>query len=75
MEWLVLVLGLMYFAVGLGVLVWHIRGSALIDSDQKKTALKTLVLIPEVCLFWPIILFLELKSRRAVRNTNNPHVD
>ena len=73
MEWIAL--GLVYFSVGVGVLVWHIRSSTVIDSDQKKVSLKVLILIPEVCLFWPIFLFLELKTRRTVRRANNARTE
>ena len=73
MEWIIL--AVVYFAIGVGVFVWYIRGNEPIDSDQKKRSMKILVLLPELCLFWPVALFFELKRRRAIGQVANNHVE
>ena len=73
MEWIIL--AVVYFAIGVGVFVWYIRGNETIDSDQKKRSMKILVLLPELCLFWPVALFFELKRRRAIGQVANNHVE
>jgi len=69
MEWLIL--AVVYLAIGVGVFAWHIRGNETIDSDQKKRSAKILILFPELCLFWPVALFTEIKRRRAVSQVGN----
>jgi hypothetical protein len=73
MEWLIL--AVVYVSIGIGVFVWYIRGNETIDSDQKKRSLKILVLLPELCLFWPVALFFGLKRRRAICQVANNHVE
>jgi len=73
MKWLIL--AVVYVSIGIGVFVWYIRGNETIDSDQKKRSMKILVLLPELCLFWPVALLLELKRRRAIGQVANNHVE
>ena len=69
MEWTVACVA--YLAIGIAVLVWYIRVNPSIDAYEKKQRLKTLVLIPEVCLFWPIALFMGIKARRIGRQADS----
>jgi hypothetical protein len=73
MEWLIL--AVVYVSIGIGVFVWYIRGNETIDSDQKKRSMKILVLLPELCLFWPIALFFELKRRKAIGHVANNYAE
>ena len=73
MEWLIL--AVVYVSIGIGVFVWYIRGNETIDSDQKERSMKILVLLPELCLFWPVTLFFELKRRRATGQVANNHIE
>ena len=73
MEWLIL--AALYAAVGIGVFVWYIRGNEMTNSDQKKRSTKILVLLPELCLFWPVALLFELKRRRAIGRVSDNHSD
>lgn len=61
MEWLILAAA--YVAIGMGVFAWHIRGNETMDSDQKKRSAKMPILFPELCLFWPVAVFMEIKRR------------
>ena len=72
MEWLILTV--VYLAIGVGVFAWHIRRNEMIDSDQKKRSAKILILFPELCLFWPFALFIEIKRRRAASQIANNHI-
>ena len=72
MEWVILAV---YSAIGIGVFIWYIRGNETINSDQKKRSMKILVLLPEVCLFWPVALFFEIKRRRAIGQVANNHIE
>jgi len=73
MEWLIS--AVVYVSIGIGVFVWYIRGNETINSDQKKRSMKILVLLPELCLFWPVALFFELKRRRATGQVANNHIE
>ncbi len=73
MEWLIL--AVVYVSIGIGVFVWYICGNETIDSDQKKRSMKILVLLPELCLFWPVALLFELKRRRAIGKVANNHLE
>ncbi len=73
MEWLIL--AVVYVSIGIGVSVWYIRGKRTIASDQKQRSMKILVLLPELCLFWPVALFFELKCRRATGQVANTHIE
>lgn len=71
MAWLILVAA--YATIGLTVFAWYIRRNSAIDSDRKKHAALTLVLFPELCLFWPLALFLEIKrTPKANHPPNHP---
>lgn len=69
MAWLILAAA--YLAAGLGVLAWCIRSNAAIDADQKKRSARTLVLFPELCLLWPLALFLEIKRNKKPNHPAN----
>ena len=73
MEWIIFTV--VYLAIGIGVFVWFIRDNDTIASDQKKRSAKTLLIIfSGLCLFWPVVLFIEIKLTKAVRkiaNSNN----
>jgi hypothetical protein len=71
MEWLIL--AVVYVAIGIAVFAWHIRGNKMINSHQKKRSAKMLILFPELCLFWPVALFSEIKRRKAVSQVANNH--
>ena len=73
MEWIIL--AVVYLAIGAGVFVWYIRGNETIDSDQKKRSMRTLVLLPELFLFWPVALFMEIKRRKATGQVANNHIE
>jgi len=63
MAWLIL--GAVYVAIGIGVFAWCVRGDKMIDSDQKKRSARVLVLFPELCLFWPVALFMKVKRKKV----------
>jgi dipeptide/tripeptide permease len=71
MEWLILATA--YVLIGIAVFAWYIRGNETIHSDQKRRTVKMLILCPELCLFWPVALFTELKKRRAVSRATSTH--
>jgi len=73
MGWVVVAVG--YVVVGLGVCAWCVRGNATQDSDQKKRSARALVLFPELCLFWPIALVLEIRRKRTVKKAGDARVD
>ena len=70
-----LVLAVVYVAIGIGVFAWYIRGNKTINSDQKKRSGKILILFPELCLFWPIALISEIKRRKEVSHVVDNHSD
>ncbi len=72
MEWLI---AIAYLSIGIAVFVWYIRGNETINSDQKRRSLKVLILCPELCLFWPVALFTEIKRRRAVSQAASHRAD
>ena len=72
MKWIIL--ALVYLAIGVGVFVWYICSSETIGSDQKRRSMKILVLFPELCLFWPVALFFELKRRKEIRQVAKNHM-
>ena len=69
MAWLILVVA--YLVIGVGVLAWHVRGDRTIDSDQKKHSEKVLVLFPELCLFWPVVIFMKIKRKKQASPAAN----
>ena len=71
MEWLVL--AVVYVVIGIGVFAWYIHGNETIKSDQKKRSATMLILFPELCLFWPVALFTEIKRRREVSQATGNH--
>lgn len=73
MAWLILAAA--YLAIGLGVFVWCIRGNTAIDPDQKNRSARTLVLFPELCLFWPLALFLQIKRNRNANKLANHAIE
>ena len=62
MAWLIL--GAAYLAIGIGVFAWRLRGDKTTDSDQMKRSARVLVLFPELCLFWPLALFMKIKRKK-----------
>ena len=62
MAWLIL--GAAYVAIGIGVFAWCVRGDEKVDSDRKRRSARVLVLFPELCLFWPVALFMEIKRKK-----------
>jgi hypothetical protein len=71
MAWLILAAA--YLVIGVGVFAWGLRGDRTIDPDQKKRSATVLVLFPELCLFWPVALFMEIKRKRqATAFANHP---
>jgi len=72
MEWIILAV---YFAIGIGVFAWYIHSNKKIDSDQKKRSARILIIFPGLCLFWPIVLFIKILLRRAVRGIANNYVE
>lgn len=73
MEWLIL--AVVYVVIGIGVFAWYIRGNEAISSGEKRRSAKMLVLFPELCLFWPVALFTEIKRRREVSQPASNHSD
>jgi len=73
MEWGVL--GMAYLSIGIGVFVWYIRCNETIHSEEKRRSSKMLILCPELCLFWPVALFTEIKRRRAVSQAASNRAD
>jgi hypothetical protein len=71
MEWSIL--AVVYLVSGMAVFAWYIRGNETINSDHKKRSAKILILFPELCLFWPVALFSEIKRRKAVSQVTNKH--
>lgn len=69
MTWLILAAA--YLVIGVGVLAWHVRGDGTIDSDQKKRSEKVLVLLPELCLFWPVVVFMKIKRKKQASPAAN----
>ena len=69
MAWLILAAA--YAAIGLAVFAWWFPRHAAMDSDRKKHAAMTLVLFPELCLFWPLALFLEIKRNPKASHLPN----
>lgn len=62
MGWVVLAAA--YLVVGIGVFAWCNHSDGTTDSDQKKRSARVFALVPELCLFWPIVLFMKLKRRK-----------
>ena len=75
MGWIMAAVG--YVVVGLGVWVWCVRGDENQDLDQRKRSANALVLFPELCLFWPVALMLEVRRKRTVKKAgqDTPLVD
>jgi hypothetical protein len=71
MEWSIL--AVVYLVIGMAVFAWYIRGNETIRSDHKKRSAKMLILFPELCLFWPVALFSEIKRRKAVGQVTDNH--
>jgi hypothetical protein len=73
MAWLILAAA--YLVIGVGVFAWHVRGDATINSDQKKRSTKVLVLFPELCLFWPVVIFMKIKRKKQASPIANHPVE
>ena len=73
MTWLILAAA--YLLIGMGVFAWHSRGDGTIDSEQKKRSARVFVLFPELCLFWPVALFMKIKRNRTADTVANPPVE
>jgi hypothetical protein len=73
MEWIVLAVA--YLVIGVGVVAWSVHSNKMLDPDQKKRSAKVMILFPELCLFWPVALFLKIKRRRASGQIANNHID
>ncbi len=70
MAWFILAAA--YLVIGVGVFAWCVRGDETTDSDRKRRSARVLVLFPELCLFWPIALFMKIKRKRQA-NTVADH--
>ena len=73
MTWLILAAA--YLVIGVGVFAWQIRDDGTIDSDQKKRSEKVLVLFPELCLFWPVVVFMKIKQKKQTSPAANQLVE
>jgi len=66
MGWFIL--AAVYLLVGLGVFAWGIRGH---ETSQKKRSARTLALFPELCLFWPLALMVQInRKEKADQNAD-----
>jgi hypothetical protein len=70
MAWFILAAA--YLAIGIGAFAWCGRGDKTTDSDQKKRSARVLVLFPELCLFWPVVVFMTIKRKKEA-NTIASH--
>ena len=71
MAWLILAAA--YLVIGVGVFAWHLRGDQTIDSDQKKRSERALLLFPELCLFWPLVVLMKIRrNKEASPAANHP---
>ena len=73
MEWITLAVA--YLAMGMGGFAWRIRGNVVADSGQKKRSKRVLLIFPELCLFWPVALFMGMNRRRQVDKVTNNSID
>ena len=73
MAWLILAAA--YLVIGIGVFAWQVRGDGTIDSDQKKRSSKVLVVLPELCLFWPVVVFMKIKRKKQASPVANHPVE
>jgi len=69
MAWLILAAA--YLVIGVGVFAWQVRGDRTIDSDQKKRSSKVLLLFPELCLFWPVVILMKIKRKEQANTPAN----
>ncbi len=44
-------------------------------TDQRKRSAKVLVLFPELCLFWPVALVLEVRRKKTAKKVGDERVD
>ena len=73
MAWLILAAA--YLVIGIGVFAWCNRSDDTTDSDQKKRSGRVLVLFPELCLFWPVALFMKIKGKEEASTVANHPVE
>ena len=68
MAWYILAAA--YLLIGLGVFAWDVRGRHM---TQKKRSARALALLPELCLFWPLVLFAKIRDKqKADQSTGDP---
>lgn len=72
MEWVILVS--VYLAIGVGVLIWYIRGLT-ITSKLNDKPFAAAILFPQLLLLWPLALFMEKKRRRTSSQEADTHID
>lgn len=64
-----------YLVIGVGVFAWQARGDKTIDSDQKKHSERALLLFPELCLFWPVVVLMKIKRKKQASPAANHPVE
>ena len=63
-----------YLIVGIAVFIWQFLNRNENDPDHKKQATRAAILLPELCLLWPFILFIKFKNGKTVERVSHEDI-